>query len=101
MDGVTVPVVLPFRTVADPTGQIVGTADFNNDGKPDILWRNTATGENYVWYMDGVNRDRALLALPARPIQTGTLWALPTSTATASPTSSGGTPQPVRTVSGT
>lgn len=21
---------------------------------PDILWRNTSTGENYVWYMDGV-----------------------------------------------
>jgi hypothetical protein len=29
--------------------------DFNNDGKPDILWRNAATGENAVWYLDGVN----------------------------------------------
>ncbi len=28
--------------------------DFNGDGKPDILWRNAATGENYVWYLDGV-----------------------------------------------
>jgi hypothetical protein len=27
--------------------------DFNSDGKTDILWRNTSTGENYVWYMDG------------------------------------------------
>jgi alpha-tubulin suppressor-like RCC1 family protein len=29
--------------------------DFNNDGKPDILWSNTANGWNAVWYMDGVN----------------------------------------------
>jgi trimeric autotransporter adhesin len=29
------------------------TVDFSNDGKPDILWRNTATGENYIWYMYG------------------------------------------------
>ncbi len=28
--------------------------DFNGDGKPDILWRNAATGDNYIWYMDGV-----------------------------------------------
>ena len=26
----------------------------NGDGKPDILWRNASTGENYVWYLDGV-----------------------------------------------
>ena len=29
--------------------------DFNYDGKRDILWRNTATGENAYWYMDGTN----------------------------------------------
>jgi C1A family cysteine protease len=27
--------------------------DFNGDGKPDILWRNTSTGANAVWYMNG------------------------------------------------
>ncbi|OPY69632.1 MAG: Beta-propeller repeat protein [Syntrophorhabdus sp. PtaU1.Bin002] len=31
-------------------------SDFNNDGKSDILWRNTATGQNLVWYMNGVVR---------------------------------------------
>jgi hypothetical protein len=28
-------------------------ADFNADGKPDILWRNQATGDNVVWFMNG------------------------------------------------
>ncbi|OPX97210.1 MAG: Subtilisin E precursor [Syntrophorhabdus sp. PtaB.Bin006] len=32
------------------------TNDFNNDGKPDILWRNTSNGQNLVWYMNGVTR---------------------------------------------
>ena len=28
-------------------------ADHDGDGKSDILWRNAATGENYVFFMDG------------------------------------------------
>jgi hypothetical protein len=28
--------------------------DFNSDGKPDILWRNTTSGDNVVWYMNGI-----------------------------------------------
>jgi hypothetical protein len=32
---------------------IVGVADFNNDSKPDLLWRNASTGRTTVWYMDG------------------------------------------------
>lgn len=27
--------------------------DFNGDGQADILWRNYATGQNVVWFMDG------------------------------------------------
>ena len=29
------------------------TADFNGDGKTDILWRNKSTGQNIIWLMDG------------------------------------------------
>ena len=28
--------------------------DFNGDANADILWRNTVTGQNMVWYMNGV-----------------------------------------------
>jgi hypothetical protein len=29
------------------------SGDFNRDGKQDILWRNTLTGEVRIWYMNG------------------------------------------------
>ena len=32
---------------------IAGTADFNGDGKGDILWRDTNTGTVAVWLMTG------------------------------------------------
>jgi murein DD-endopeptidase MepM/ murein hydrolase activator NlpD len=36
-----------------PTEWIVaGNADFNNDGKSDILWRNLNNGVNVIWNMD-------------------------------------------------
>jgi sugar lactone lactonase YvrE len=43
-------------TVADLAWKIVGTGDYNDDGKVDIVWRNTSTGENYAWYMNGYVR---------------------------------------------
>jgi hypothetical protein len=57
MDGRTI----TGATYLDPIStdwQIQGTADFNGDGKSDILWRNlSATGPDsarlYVWMMDG------------------------------------------------
>jgi hypothetical protein len=35
--------------------QIVGTGDFNGNGKTDILWQNTATGERAIWLMNGTS----------------------------------------------
>jgi hypothetical protein len=40
-------------SVSDPNWEIVGRGDFNGDGKPDILWRNTSNGQNAVWFMNG------------------------------------------------
>jgi hypothetical protein len=45
----------------DPNWGVAGVGDFNSDGRPDILWRNLATGEMRVWVMHGVAR-RAVVA---------------------------------------
>ena len=55
MNGVTTTGSAYFNSDPDQTWTIVGTGDFNNDVKTDIIWRNTTTGANRVWYMDGVN----------------------------------------------
>jgi hypothetical protein len=45
--------------------EIVGQGDFDGDGDPDILWRNSAaSGELVVWFMDGVNRTGAAALTP-------------------------------------
>jgi hypothetical protein len=51
--------------------KLTGTADFNNDGKPDLLWRNTSTGEIKVWYMNGTTKTGEVFTNPAA---VGTDW---------------------------
>jgi hypothetical protein len=43
-----------LRQVADHRWQVAGVGDFDGDGKSDIVWRNTFTGANYVYLMDGL-----------------------------------------------
>ncbi|MEO5765594.1 MAG: FG-GAP-like repeat-containing protein [Casimicrobiaceae bacterium] len=40
-------------TVSSPDWIILATGDFDGDGKADLLWRNTATGDVNVWFLDG------------------------------------------------
>jgi hypothetical protein len=41
-----------FAPVRDGNWSIKGAADFNNDGKTDLIWRNQATGENVTWFLN-------------------------------------------------
>jgi hypothetical protein len=42
---------------ADSSGWLpVARADFNKDGKTDIVWHNGSSGVSQVWYMDGATR---------------------------------------------
>jgi len=40
-------------SVTDASWKIVGTGDFNGDTQTDILWRNSSTGYDAVWFMNG------------------------------------------------
>jgi hypothetical protein len=54
MDGTTlVSSTLALPPVTDLNWQIQGTGDFNNDGKADLVWRNYATGQNVIWFLNG------------------------------------------------
>jgi uncharacterized repeat protein (TIGR01451 family) len=44
-----------------------GVGDFNGDGYSDIMWRNTATGDNIMWLMNGVNAISGSGNMPAVP----------------------------------
>ncbi len=50
-------------TIPDPTWQIVGAADYNGEGKVDLLWRKATTGENLLWYL----KDGAYVGWAALP----------------------------------
>jgi hypothetical protein len=36
-----------------PAWEVKALADFDGDGKTDVLWRLRTTGETYIWLMDG------------------------------------------------
>jgi hypothetical protein len=36
-----------------PGWTVVGAADFNGDGHPDLVWQNDSTGQVAVWYLGG------------------------------------------------
>jgi hypothetical protein len=42
------------RSVADLDWQVAGVGDYDGDGLSDILWRNSATGDNYLYPMNGL-----------------------------------------------
>jgi hypothetical protein len=41
--------------------------DFDGDGKVDILWQNSGSGDLAVWYMNGINMISPAMLNPAKP----------------------------------
>jgi hypothetical protein len=44
-----------MQTAVQVTSGTSIAGDFNGDGKPDIVWRNYATGQNALWLMNGTS----------------------------------------------
>jgi hypothetical protein len=51
--GVATGAYLAPRSMPDLQWQIRGTADFNRDGRTDLLWHHQGTGELYAWFLNG------------------------------------------------
>ncbi len=49
---------LNLPTVQDQGWQIYGSGDFNGDSHPDLVWRNSRTGENALWLLGGAQGDQ-------------------------------------------
>ena len=55
-----------------PAGRSGGVNDLNDDDKADLLWHHQATGELYVWYMNGIRCPGARTSpRPASPTPAG------------------------------
>jgi hypothetical protein len=70
----TNPFVLVATSPAGTDWQIVGTGDFDHDGNVDLLWRQSSTGQVWIWRMNGTGlaSTNPFLQLPTSPA--GTDW---------------------------
>ena len=51
--------------VVDASWKIVGSGDFNGDGKSDIVWQHQTTGDASVWFMNGTSMTSGTLLSPS------------------------------------
>jgi hypothetical protein len=42
-------------SLADVNWRMVATGDYNFDGRVDIVWRHSASGQNVMWFMNGIS----------------------------------------------
>lgn len=58
------PVFLP--NLPGPNWAVEAVAKFDGDDRPDLLWRNTATGELLVWTMNGLSQSGTIIPNPSQ-----------------------------------
>ncbi|MDQ3242796.1 MAG: VCBS repeat-containing protein, partial [Gemmatimonadota bacterium] len=65
-------------TLIGPPWRIVGSRDFNRDGRTDILWHNSSTSAIQIWYMNGhnVNSRATVLGEGGNPALVGSPWSI-------------------------
>ena len=61
MSGLTFSNAVALQQTVDPSWHVIRAGDFDGDGKADILWRNTQTGQNAIWLMNSANFSAAQL----------------------------------------
>jgi hypothetical protein len=64
------PTPLSPGSVADTRWQIVGSGDFNGDGKPDLVWQHLGAGSTNnvaVWFMNGLQQTSGTLISAQAP----------------------------------
>ncbi|HVN77373.1 MAG TPA: FG-GAP-like repeat-containing protein [Terriglobia bacterium] len=52
-DSSSSPIAVSYWPCPAPEWKIVGSGDFNGDGKTDILWHSSSTGDVSVWLLNG------------------------------------------------
>lgn len=52
-DGQSISSSFALPSVSDINWKLAATGDFNYDGNTDLVWRNSVTGDNAVWFMNG------------------------------------------------
>ena len=76
MNGVTrtgTAVLWPATNVTDSAWVPMAAGDFNGDGKPDLVWRNSTSGRVIVWYMNGATLTGTAVLWPATNV-TDSAW---------------------------
>jgi hypothetical protein len=54
------------RSFPDTQWKLVRVADFDADGKQDLLWHHQGNGDLYVWFLDGVTTVGGSYLTPSR-----------------------------------
>ena len=65
MNGMNIASISNLPGLTDMNWSIVGSGDFNADGKPDLLMQHVTTGTLGVWFMNGTTMTSSTLLTPS------------------------------------